>query len=351
MSNEKKNKTASITITASPAVVEKAALEAISHRYDIMVFIEYIMSNGNGDPDNDNQPRALPDGRGIISPMCLKRFIRNYAGTYLGYRIYISDHDLLSDHRNEAYAAVGLEAPAEDETTDLEASTETEEEPIEAEAEAESGKKAKGKKVLPWREQQAKVRAVQEWICKKYYDARMFGLVIGGKKGEDPGGSIHGPFNCGWAVSLQPINAQEHCITRCAVSTEEEARTQGGDNRTIGRTHTVPAAVYVGHFWLDPYLAQKTGVSMKDFEDALTALRYGPGLNKSTQRPYTVTRRIVVFQHADMGGQAQPHKLYKLVNAVPKDPTKENCTYDDYTVTVDTSKLPDGVTVFRDIED
>ena len=48
------------------------------------------------------------------------------------------------------------------------------------------------------------------------------------------------PVQLTFARSVDSIVALEHSITRMVVTTEAEAEKQGGDNRTMGRKHTVP---------------------------------------------------------------------------------------------------------------
>src|SRR5207237_925551 len=72
-------------------------------------------------------------------------------------------------------------------------------------------------------------------------------------------GQVRGPAQMTFARSIEPIVALEHSITRMAVATEAEAEKQEGDNRTMGRKHTVPYGLYRTHGFVSAFLAKQTG--------------------------------------------------------------------------------------------
>ena len=85
----------------------------ISNRYEFVLLYDVENGNPNGDPDAGNMPRIDPEtGYGIVTDVCLKRKIRNYAelvkGDSSGYRIYIKEGTPLNQNHAEAYVAVGL---------------------------------------------------------------------------------------------------------------------------------------------------------------------------------------------------------------------------------------------------
>lgn len=69
-------------------------------------------------------------------------------------------------------------------------------------------------------------------MCRNFYDIRTFGAVL--STGENAG-QVRGPIQFTFARSISPIVTAEHSITRMAVATEDEAKKQSGDNRTMGR--------------------------------------------------------------------------------------------------------------------
>ena len=52
----------------------------INNRYEFVMLYDVENGNPNGDPDAGNMPRIDPEtGHGIVTDVCLKRKIRNYA--------------------------------------------------------------------------------------------------------------------------------------------------------------------------------------------------------------------------------------------------------------------------------
>lgn len=89
------------------------------------------------------------------------------------------------------------------------------------------------------------MRFIRRWSgCQNFFDVRTLGAVM--STGVNCG-QVRGPVQLTFARSVDPIIAQEHSITRMAVATEAEAEKQDGDNRTMGRKHTVPYGLYAAH--------------------------------------------------------------------------------------------------------
>ena len=81
---------------------------AINNRYEFVLLYDVENGNPNGDPDAGNMPRIDPEtGHGIVTDVCLKRKIRNYAemvkGDATGYRIHIKEGTPLNQNHIEAY--------------------------------------------------------------------------------------------------------------------------------------------------------------------------------------------------------------------------------------------------------
>jgi CRISPR-associated protein Csd2 len=99
------------------------------------------------------------------------------------------------------------------------------------------------------------------WMCQNFYDVRTFGAVM--STGINCG-QVRGPVQLTFARSIDPVVALEHSITRMAVATEAEAEKQQGDNRTMGRKHTVPYGLYRAHGFVSAFLAKQTGFGDDD---------------------------------------------------------------------------------------
>jgi CRISPR-associated protein Cas7/Csd2 subtype I-C len=184
-------------------------------------------------PDAGNLPRLdAESGHGLVTDVSLKRKVRNFVGLVKGetppFDIYVKEKAVLNQTHEKAYVAVG------------------------AEEELKGDKKRKGSGDT--------VDKARQWMCANFFDVRTFGAVM--STGVNCG-QVRGPVQLTFARSVDPIIAQEHSITRMAVATEAEAEKQQGDNRTMGRKHTVPYGIYVAHGFVSSFLAKQPALARK----------------------------------------------------------------------------------------
>ena len=128
-----------------------------------------------------------------------------------------------------------------------------------------------------------------------------------------------------------------------AVATEAEAEKQGGDNRTMGRKHTVPYGLYVAHGFISSFLARQTGFSDADLELLWQALGQMFDHDRSAARGEMATRRLYVFKHESELGNAPAHSLFERIQVVRKVDVPRS--FADYEVVVNEAELPSGVTL------
>lgn len=266
---------------------------AIANRYDFILLFDVKDGNPNGDPDAGNLPRLDAEtGDGLVTDVALKRKVRNFIGLVKQdappFEIYVKERAVLNRAHERAYLAIG----AEDE--------------LKAE-----GKKRKGSGDT--------VDLARQWMCKNFYDVRTFGAVMG--LGVNCG-QVRGPIQMTFARSVDPIVALEHSITRMAVATEKEAEAQEGDNRTMGRKHTVPYGLYRSHGFISAFLARQTGFSDDDLELFFTALAQMFEHDRSAARGEMSTRGLYVFRHDSELGNAHAHTLFERLS-VRRDPAVE----------------------------
>ena len=292
----------------------------IENRYDFVLLFDVKDGNPNGDPDAGNLPRMDAEtGRGLVTDVSLKRKVRNYVGMVKAeqppFEIYVKEKAILNNQHARAYEAIGAGDLLKGED-----------------------KKRKGGD---------KVDEARAWMCKNFYDVRTFGAVM--STGVNCG-QVRGPVQLTFARSVDPIAAQEHSITRMAVATEAEAAKQEGDNRTMGRKHTVPYGLYVAHGFVSSHLAAQTGFSDDDLNLLWEALDNMFEHDRSAARGEMATRGLYVFKHASQLGNARAHSLFariqpklKKSGAVPRD-------FDDYIVSVGEADLPSGVELISLVE-
>jgi CRISPR-associated protein Csd2 len=296
--------------------------EKLAHRYDFVLLFDVTNGNPNGDPDAGNAPRTDPEtGHGLVSDVCLKRKIRNFVTlekTDLesgepasGYDIYVKHHGVLEHLHQRAYDALGLK----------------------------TDEKVKDKKV-------DNVRRTRAWMCQTFYDVRAFGAVM--STGINCG-QVRGPVQLAFARSMDPIASLEQSITRKAVTTEREAASQiekhGQVTGTMGRKEIVPYGLYEAHGFISPHLAADTGFSVADLELLWRALQMMFEHDRSATRGEMTSRRLVVFEHESLLGNAPAHTLFRRLVTRLRDPSKPPRSFADYEVTVDAADLPQGVSL------
>ncbi|MBN1827605.1 MAG: type I-C CRISPR-associated protein Cas7/Csd2 [Deltaproteobacteria bacterium] len=287
----------------------------INNRYEFVYLFDVENGNPNGDPDAGNMPRIDPEtSYGLVTDVCLKRKIRNFVEIVKGkespYEIYIREKAILNQTHERAHKAVGVE-------------------------EKDDGKKRKGTA-----EEVEKARA---WMCANFFDVRTFGAVM--STGVNCG-QVRGPVQLNFARSIDAIVPMEVSITRMAVATEKEAEQQSGDNRTMGRKHVVPYALYRSEGYVSANLAAQTGFSEEDLKLLWDALVNMFDHDHSAARGKMNARKLFIFKHDSALGNAPAHKLFELVAVKRKtDGSKPARSFSDYEVLIDRASVPDNVTL------
>ena len=287
----------------------------IQNRYDFVLLFDVKDGNPNGDPDAGNLPRVDAEtGRGLVTDVSLKRKVRNYVGIVKAeqppFEIYVKEKAILNKQHERAYVAEGISLAGEE------------------------GKRKGGG--------QENVDKARGWMCRNFYDVRTFGAVM--STGVNCG-QVRGPVQLTFARSVDPIVAQEHSITRMAVATEAEATKQEGDNRTMGRKHTVPYGLYVSHGFVSSHLAAQTGFSEDDLGLLWASLANMFEHDRSAARGEMSTRGLYVFKHDSQLGNAHAHNLFARVQPKLKEGVTVPRDFSDYSVSVDDAGLPAGVTL------
>jgi len=288
----------------------------LTNRYDFVLLFDVKDGNPNGDPDAGNLPRLdAESGHGLVTDVSLKRKVRNFVSVVKGetppYDIYVKEKAILVQAHEKAYIAIGAEDALKGEDKKRKGSGDT-------------------------------VDLARKWMCGNFFDVRTFGAVM--SLGINCG-QVRGPVQLTFARSITPIVALEHSITRMAVATEAEAEKQQGDNRTMGRKHTVPYGVYMAHGFVSSFLAKQTGFGEEDLELLWQALENMFEHDRSAARGEMATRGLYVFKHDSELGNTHAHALFERIQAEPlKDIPR---SFADYKITVNDAGLPAGVTLIR----
>jgi CRISPR-associated protein Csd2 len=204
-----------------------------TRRHDFVILFDVTDGNPNGDPDAGNLPRVDPETmHGLVTDVCLKRKVRNWVDAMRGAepacKIFVENRGYLVDHKKRAFEAVGLKKGADDKDD--------------------------------------KARA---WMCANFFDVRVFGAVLVGKKGEGYNcGQVRGPIQLTFARSIDPVVPLDLSITRVALENPGEKPRETEDERastgTMGRKALVPYALYRGHGFFTPHFGKQTGVRRED---------------------------------------------------------------------------------------
>jgi CRISPR-associated protein Csd2 len=363
----------------------------IKNRFDFILVFDVQDGNPNGDPDAGNLPRVDPEtGRGLVTDVCLKRKVRNYvqlikAGTdgngLSGFEIYVKEKAVLGDAHFKAFDELGIstgEVSRKDIPEELKSVFEElslpdglsiEEGDVEDRHVLVVAADADKKAIQQWLKDEKPSQNVATLIkaalkdakprkptaeetergkgqmCKDYFDIRTFGAVMSLKSAPNCG-QVRGPVQMTFARSVEPIVTLEHSITRMAVATRAEAEKQSGDNRTMGRKHTVPYGVYVAYGFVSPHLANQTGFTEEDLSVFWKALTDMFEHDRSAARGLMTTQGLVVFKHDSALGNASAHKLFDLVKVVRQtDSSMPARSFADYKISIDKANVPAGITV------
>jgi CRISPR-associated protein Csd2 len=294
-------------------------------RHDFVLLFDILDGNPNGDPDGGNLPRTDPETMaGLVTDVCLKRKVRNYVDLVGGDEspnlIYIQNKGIaLNDMNARAYKDLDI--------------------------------KATGTK-----QQRDDVDKARQWMCKNFYDIRMFGAVM--TTGVNCG-QVRGPIQLTFARSIDPIMPLDIAITRIAITKPEDAKVEvseggkgeGGKTTEIGRKAMIPYGLYRGQGFYAPHLAAQTGVTEADLQLFWDALLGMWEMDRSASRGLMAPRGLYVFSHESKLGNAPAHKLFDLVTTKLKNPNQPPRRFSDYErIDVDEAKLPQGVTLSRLIE-
>lgn len=281
-------------------------MEAIKNRYEFVVLFDVENGNPNGDPDAGNMPRVDPEtSMGIVTDVCIKRKIRNFVDICKegepGYNILIKSDKALNTRFTEAYKAKGLPT-------------------------GQKGKNADD------------VGTARAYMCENYFDVRTFGAVM--STGDDPCGIVRGPVQINFSRSIDPIYVQDISITRQARTTE--GRMETGETE-MGRKSIVPYALYRVEGYVSAMLAQKvTGFSEADIELLWTAILNMFEHDRSAVRGKMCVRKLIVFKHSSVLGDAPANVLFDKVGVVKRAGVECPRSYGDYDVTIDRD-MPEGV--------
>ena len=183
----------------------------------------------------------------------------------------------------------------------------------------------------------------QDGLCQNYFDIRTFGAVL--STGDRGAGTVRGPVQFTFARSEDRIYQAEHSITRCAVTTEEDAKKQEKREyaSTFGRKSTVPYALYRMHGFVSAIDAKRTKFSEEDLKLLWKSLINAFENDRAAARGEMNPRKLVIFKHSSHLGNELSGRLFDRVTVTKN--TELPRGEKDYTIKVDKENLPSGLDV------
>jgi len=295
-----------------------------ARRHDAVLLFDVTDGNPNGDPDAGNLPRVDPETmQGLVTDVAIKRKIRDWVDMTRGqegrFKIYVQSGVALNSQHARAYEALGITA---------------------------TGSK----------QRREEVDQTREWMCKNFYDIRLFGAVM--TTGVNCG-QVRGPLQFTFARSIDPVVPLDVSITRVAVTREEDMKVvvgedgsdaTGGKRTEMGRKALVPYGLYRAHVFFNPHLARQTGATDEDLGLVWEALEKMWDWDRSAARGLMACRGLYVFTHENPLGNAPAHQLLECVRVTRNPEVEAPRSFGDYSVTVNDVDLPEGVVLSRVVE-
>lgn len=241
-----------------------------------LLVIEVRNSNPNGDPERESSPRQRPDQKGEISPVSVKRKLR----------------DLIERENPQVWEAVtkGLTLPEGFEYKIME----SRERGWKDLKEAKEDKQTKE----AWDKTSALLNDDPAGFKAKYWDARLFGNTFLEKAKEDKGIQTTirtGVAHFGVGISVAPVSIKFETWTKKAPAQADKSRGMAPMGFKV-----VEHGVYTVPFFVNPNMAhgeRGTGCTATDVEIMLRLLPLAYPLNMSVIRTMVEVVHAHVFTH------------------------------------------------------
>lgn len=260
-----------------------------------LLVLEVVNSNPNGDPDQESDPRMRVGDRGEISPVSLKRKLR----------------DLVEQKEGPVWNEISrlFSPPLESDEFDILEKRGRDRKKIEAEVKDGS-------------------------FTRRYWDARLFGNTF-----LEQGSSTSlrtGVVQFGMGISVAPVEVQRLTLTN-------KSGVQEGKDRGMAPLgyRVVQHAVYTMPFFVNPTAAAKSGCDKRDLQLMLYLFPYVYSHTASFVRPDVRIRHAWYVEHKSALGSCPDSAILDALMPVRKeDPGQPSHSWSDYDVP---KQLPDQV--------
>jgi CRISPR-associated protein Csd2 len=232
-----------------------------------LLILEVRKSNPNGDPERESSPRQRPDGKGEISPVSVKRKLR----------------DLVLEKEGVVWAEIKKTFGLEDEHFQILESRGRNREEIKKKMEPKDGKIGQG-------------------FIDAYWDGRLFGNTFLEEGGAD---TIRaGVAHFGVGVSLAPIDIEFSTWT--SKSGVEADKDRGMAPMAF---RVVKHGLYAIPYFVNPNVAHKTGCTKLDVDLMLNLLKHTYTSTRSVVRSMVEVVHAHTLTHASRAGSVSDFAL------------------------------------------
>ncbi len=263
-----------------------------------LLVVEVVMSNINGDPDTNNDPRTDGNGIGLVSPVSIHRKLRDMvASKGPHWKVFQKKHDLVEKN----YGIFEMK---------------------------DRDRPAIAKRIIE--------KNGPEEILAQYWDTRVFGCTFLDEKVDKKSvefirtGVLH--FGCG--ESVLPLD-----IERLTLTNKSGVET-GKDRGMAPNAYRVARhALYYIPFFVDPSRAAVTQCSQKDIILALELIPYVYSSSQSLLRTQIHVRHAWYAEHKSALGSCPDHRILEALKPTWKaqaNPLK--ASLEDYVIP---DRLPD----------
>ncbi|GAB5562064.1 MAG: type I-C CRISPR-associated protein Cas7/Csd2 [Synoicihabitans sp.] len=254
-----------------------------------LLLLEVRKSNPNGDPERESSPRQRPDGKGEISPVSVKRKLR----------------DLVVDKEGVVWHELAQQLSLAPDAFQILENRGRNRDEIKEKMKPTAGK-------------------LGQAFIDAYWDGRLFGNTFLEEGGSDTIRS--GVAHFGVGVSLAPIDIEFSTWTN-------KAGVETGKDRGMAPLafRVVKHGVYAVPFFVNPNLAHKTGCTKQDVDLMLNLIKYAYSNTRSVVRTMVDVLHVHTFTHLNRAGSVSD---FALIDALtPKklaDPDKPSESIADY---------------------
>ncbi len=251
-----------------------------------LLLLEVRKSNPNGDPERESSPRQRPDGKGEVSPVSVKRKLR----------------DLVFEKEGVVWSEIKTSLGLSDDSFQILESRGRNRDEIKKKMEPKDGKLGQG-------------------FIDAYWDGRLFGNTFLEEGGAD---TIRaGVAHFGVGVSIAPIDIEFSTWT-------SKSGVEAGKDRGMAPMafRVVKHGLYAVPFFVNPNLAHKTGCTKQDVDLMLHLLKHTYASTRSVVRSMVEVVHAHTLTHKSRAGSVSDFAFIDVFT--PKKLEKPSESLTDY---------------------